>query len=170
MQAAKDKAQKVASAVHPSSKEGQGAASGLERDVEPKPTKVHLEQEAYVPSGKLKNKKALVTGGDSGIGRSIAILFAMEGAEVAIIYLPSEEEDAQHTKEQVEKNGGSAELIASDLTNPETCKEVASRANTALGGLDILINNAAFRHEEKDITSISEYVGLSLTPSKSIPE
>ena len=166
MEAAKEKAQKAFSAVDPSSRQGQGqeeqqqgkASSGLERDLEPKPTKVHLEQEAYVPSGKLKGKKALVTGGDSGIGRSVAILFAMEGADVAIVYLPNEEADAQHTRDQVEKNGGRAELIASDLSSAANCKNVAERVNTALGGIDILVNNAATREEHQDITAIPEYV------------
>jgi predicted ATP-dependent serine protease len=176
MEAAKEKAQKAFSAVDPSSREGQGqqqqqqpqqqqgkASSGLERDLEPKPTKVHLEQEAYVPSGKLKGKKALITGGDSGIGRSVAILFAMEGADVAIVYLPTEEADAQHTRDQVEKNGGRAELIASDLSSAANCKNVAERVNTALGGIDILVNNAATREEHQDITTLPEYVVIPLT-------
>jgi len=157
MDTAKDKAHKVASALDPTSKEARGGpSSGLERDMDPKPTKVHLSQEAYVASGKLKGKKGLITGGDSGIGRSTAILFAMEGAKVAIIYVPSEEADAQHTKEQVEKNGGVIELIASDLTSSANCKDVASRVNTALGGIDILVNNAASRQEQQDITGISD--------------
>ena len=163
MDAAKDRAHKVASALDPTRNDGKGgSASGLERDMDPKPTKVHLDQEAYVASHKLKDKRALITGGDSGIGRSIAILFAMEGAKVAIVYLPSEEADAQHTKEQVEKNGGVIELIASDLTSSTNCKDVASRVNTALGGVDILVNNAASRQEQQDITGISEYVQLNL--------
>jgi NAD(P)-dependent dehydrogenase (short-subunit alcohol dehydrogenase family) len=128
--------------------------------MEPKPQKVHLPSEGgditYTPSGKLAEKKALITGGDSGIGRAVAILFAMEGAKVAIAYLPSEEEDAQHTKAQVEKNGGELTLIPSDLSLSINCQDVAKRAVDALGGIDILVNNAATRQEHGDISDISE--------------
>ncbi|KAJ0130621.1 hypothetical protein HZ326_26281 [Fusarium oxysporum f. sp. albedinis] len=138
----------------------QPASTGLERDLEPKPQKVHLPSEGedivYTPSGKLAGKKALITGGDSGIGRAVAILFAMEGATVAIVYLPPEEEDAQHTKAQVEKNGGQVILIPSDLSLSINCKDVAKRAVEALGGIDILVNNAATRQEQGDICDISE--------------
>jgi NAD(P)-dependent dehydrogenase (short-subunit alcohol dehydrogenase family) len=133
---------------------------GLERDLEPKPTKVHLPSEGddvvYMASGKLKGKRALITGGDSGIGRAVAILFAMEGAKVAVVYLPSEEDDAQHTKAQVEKNGGEATLIPSDLSLAINCKDVAKRVADIFGEIDILVNNAATRHEQGDIEGISE--------------
>ncbi|KAM9874678.1 oxidoreductase C4H3.08 [Verticillium dahliae] len=136
---------------------------GLERDLEPKPTKVHMRiSEAednlstYVPSNKLAGKRALITGGDSGIGRAVAILYAMEGAKVAIAYLPSEEDDAQHTKAQVEKNGGQIILLACDLSQASNCQDVVDRVMQALGGIDILVNNAAFRHESGEISSISD--------------
>ncbi|OAA40308.1 NAD(P)-binding domain protein [Metarhizium rileyi] len=134
---------------------------GLERDMEQKPTKVHLQhgtegQAPYIPCGKLKGKNAVITGGDSGIGRSVAILFAMEGAKVAIIYLPAEEDDAQHTKTQVEKNGGEILLIASDLSRPLNCKDVAERIKSTFGKVDILVNNAATRNEKGSISDISE--------------
>ncbi|KAJ0132621.1 Peroxisomal biogenesis factor 6 [Fusarium oxysporum f. sp. albedinis] len=158
---AKDTLHKV---IHPSmdpSKDTQQPANtGLERDLEPKPQKVHLPSEGedivYTPSGKLAGKKALITGGDSGIGRAVAILFAMEGATVAIVYLSPEEEDAQHTKTQVEKNGGQVVLIPSDLSLSINCKDVAKRAVEALGGIDILVNNAATGQEQGDICDISE--------------
>ncbi|KAH8743841.1 oxidoreductase [Diaporthe sp. PMI_573] len=137
---------------------------GLERDIHPKPAKTHLPTEdtqgyqLYKAAGKLTGKKALITGGDSGIGRAIAILFAMEGAAVAITYLPEEEEDAQHTKAQVEKNNGHVVLLASDLRSPTACREVVERAITALGGdhLDVLVNNAGYQQEQIDIADITE--------------
>ncbi|CAG9939346.1 unnamed protein product [Clonostachys rosea f. rosea IK726] len=161
MESAKQTLHKVAHATSNPSKDTQRTANtGLERDMEPKPQKVHLPSEGgditYTPSGKLAEKKALITGGDSGIGRAVAILFAMEGAKVAIAYLPSEEEDAQHTKAQVEKNGGELTLIPSDLSLSINCQDVAKRAVDALGGIDILVNNAATRQEHGDISDISE--------------
>ncbi|KAI1418551.1 NAD(P)-binding protein [Hypoxylon sp. FL1857] len=128
----------------------QQAKPGLERDLNPKPTKTHIPSSdsdsglsLYRPAGKLAGKKAVITGGDSGIGRAVAILFAMEGAKVAISYLPEEEEDAQHTRAQVEKNEGEIHLIASDLTQAPNCRSLINRAATALGGIDIL--SATFR-------------------------
>ncbi|KAH8747731.1 hypothetical protein F5883DRAFT_721213 [Diaporthe sp. PMI_573] len=139
MEKAKETVKNVAGAGN-SSKTQQQPHPGLERDLEPKPTKVHLQSggiggdvSMYVPSGKMAGKKALITGGDSGIGRAVAILFAMKGARVAIVYLPSEEEDAQHTRSQ----------------------DVADRVAHALGGIDILVNNAAFRHGGGEIFNIS---------------
>ncbi|KAH8589111.1 oxidoreductase [Bisporella sp. PMI_857] len=134
---------------------------GLEKQMEPKPIKVHLPTEdngyqIYKAAGKLVGKKTLITGGDSGIGRAIAILFAMEGAEVAISYLPAEEEDAQHTKAQVEKNGGRIYLFQADLSHANNCKNLVQKAVDALGGLNILINNAAYQTTKKDIGDINE--------------
>jgi NAD(P)-dependent dehydrogenase (short-subunit alcohol dehydrogenase family) len=146
-------------------KEQEQAKPGLERELEPKPTKVHLPtsksgeegtQEAYKPSGKLAGKRAIITGGDSGVGSSVAMLFSMEGAKVAIVYLPADEADAQHTKAEVEKNGGEILLIASDLSRTDNCKDVIERATWALGGLDILVNNAAYREEKDDLADITE--------------
>ncbi|KNB16642.1 hypothetical protein FOXG_14459 [Fusarium oxysporum f. sp. lycopersici 4287] len=151
--------------MDPSKNTQQPASTGLERDLEPKPQKVHLPSEGedivYTPSGKLAGKKAFITGGVSGIGRAVAILFAMEGATVAIVYLPPEEEDAQHTKTQVEKNGGQVILIPSDLSLSINCKDVAKRAVEALGGIDIFVNNAATRQEQGDICDISEELWAS---------
>ena|SRR5690554_3350248 len=129
--------------------------------MEPKPKKVHLPgedhgYEIYKAAGKLAGKKALITGGDSGIGRAVAILFAMEGAQVAIAYLPAEEDDAQHTKAQVEKNGGRIHLFQTDLTHANNCKELVKKAVEALGGLNILVNNAAYQMEKHDIADVSE--------------
>ncbi|TRX96206.1 hypothetical protein FHL15_002930 [Xylaria flabelliformis] len=126
-------------------------------------TKVQMETSesdtgvsTYVPSGKLKGKRALITGGDSGIGRAVSIMFAMEGARLAIVYLPQEEEDAQHTKAQVEKNGGEVLLIPEDLSQAVNTKGVVERVQQALGGIDILVNNAATRKEHASMEEITD--------------
>lgn len=162
MENVKETVKNVAGAGHSSGKSPQQQAQpGLERNLEPKPTKVHMQAgSAYVPSAKLAGKRALITGGDSGIGRAIAILYAMEGAKVAITYLPSEEEDAQHTKAQIEKNGGEIVLLATDLRQASNCKDAADRVAKALGGIGILVNNAACRHESEEISGISEYESI----------
>jgi NAD(P)-dependent dehydrogenase (short-subunit alcohol dehydrogenase family) len=90
----------------------------------------------------LKHRRALITGGDSGIGRAVAIAFAKEGADVAIAYL-EEHDDAKHTAELVRAEGRLCELIPGDLGNREHCREVVERAVSAMGGLDILVNNVA---------------------------
>ena len=161
MDRAKETLGKVAKAAE-GTNQTSSASTGFERDLEPKPTKVHMqgisneELGVYSPSDKLKGRNALITGGDSGIGRSIAILFAMEGAKIAIVYLPDEEEDAQHTKAQVKKNGGHCTLIASDLKQEPNCRDVAARVVQAFGGIDILVNNAATRQEGGGINDITE--------------
>lgn len=107
-------------------------------------------QELYKAAGKLKGKKAIITGGDSGIGRSIAILFAMEGADSLIAYLPEEEEDAQKTKERVEHYGQKCYTLPIDLIKSENCKKVVDTAIEKMGGVDILVNNAAFQQVVDD--------------------
>lgn len=97
----------------------------------------------YKAAGKLKDKKALITGGDSGIGAATAILFAREGADSTIAYLPEEEKDAQGTKKRVEELGAKCHLIAKDLTSKDNCKQVVDFALEKMGGIDILFNNAA---------------------------
>jgi len=108
----------------------------------------------YKAAGKLEGKKALITGGDSGIGRAIAILFAMEGAESLIAYLPHEEEDAQATKKRVEAYNGKCHLFPTDLTSPENCQKVVDSALSTMGAINILVNNAAFQMVQKDITEL----------------
>lgn len=115
---------------------------------DPKPTFTELpaadgSKTTYRAAGKLLDKKAVITGGDSGIGAATALLFAMEGADVTIAYLPDEEEDAQGTKTRVEGYGRSCHLIARDLTDKKNCKEVVDFAVEKMGGIDILFNNAA---------------------------
>ncbi|HIW61650.1 MAG TPA: SDR family oxidoreductase [Candidatus Stackebrandtia excrementipullorum] len=100
------------------------------------------EMRAYRGSGLLAGKRALVTGGDSGIGRAVAIGFAKEGADVAIAYL-SEDDDADHTRKLVEKQGRRCTTIAGDMADPQHCEHVVDTAVRELGGLDVLVNNIA---------------------------
>ncbi|EXJ82699.1 oxidoreductase [Capronia epimyces CBS 606.96] len=111
--------------------------------------------QTYKAAGKLHNKKALITGGDSGIGRSIAILYAMEGADSLIAYLPEEEEDAQETKRLVEKHGRSCYLLSTDLRKPDNCQKVVDTALQKLGRINILVNNAGYQMMQQDIVDIS---------------
>ncbi|KAI0913233.1 short chain dehydrogenase [Ustulina deusta] len=110
----------------------------------------------YHPAGKLEGKKALITGGDSGIGRATAILFAMEGADSFIAYLPEEEKDAKETKKMVESNGGKCYLCATDLVSKDNCKRVVDEAIKAMGRVNILFNNAAYQMMTNDIHDLSE--------------
>jgi NAD(P)-dependent dehydrogenase (short-subunit alcohol dehydrogenase family) len=110
---------------------------------------------SYKGSGKLTGKKALITGGDSGIGRAVAIAYAREGADILIAYL-DEDDDAQEVKALIEKEGRKAVLVAGDLRSPEHCRSVVKRAVEELGGIDILVNNAAHQATFKDIGDISD--------------
>ncbi len=98
----------------------------------------------YVGSGKLKGLRAIVTGGDSGIGRAVAVLFAREGADVAVLHL-DEHEDAEITRGHVEREGGRCVVIAGDVRDPRFCNRAVKQVAKALGGIDILVNNAAFQ-------------------------
>jgi len=134
---------------------------GLQADLKEAPVSTHLPTEdggyqLYKAAGKLDGKKAIITGGDSGIGRAIALLFAMEGASSLIIYLPEEEKDAQETKKQVQEIGRECHCLAIDLRRRENCKKVIDVALQSLGSIDILVNNAAFQHMLSDISELSE--------------
>jgi NAD(P)-dependent dehydrogenase (short-subunit alcohol dehydrogenase family) len=108
----------------------------------------------YKPAGKLEGKSALITGGDSGIGRAVAIAFAKEGADVAIVYF-NEHDDANETQRLIEAEGRNCVTIAGDIGDEEFCKEAVEQSIRELGRLDILINNAAEQHPKKDITQIT---------------
>lgn len=125
---------------------------GLEEALEPRP---RYEAPAYRGSGKLEGRVALITGGDSGIGRSVAVLFAREGADVAIVYL-SEDADAEKTRRAVEDEGQRALLIPGDVTNSAFCQEAVETAVEELGRLDILVNNAAFQEHVPSIEDITD--------------
>jgi len=127
------------------------AAPGTETEMQLKPD--HGE-ESYRGSGKLNGRKAIITGGDSGIGRAVAIAFAREGADVLISYL-NEDEDAQETARLVEEAGQKAVLVPGDISDEAHCKQMIQRAVDELGGLDILINNAAFQMERESLQEIS---------------
>lgn len=126
---------------------------GLESKLRPRP---EYEAPLYRGSGKLQNKTALITGGDSGIGRAVAVLYAREGARVAIVYLPEEERDAKETKQTVEAAGGRALLIPGDVRKAEFCRRAVELTVKEFGGLDILVNNAAFQQHQKSLEDVTE--------------
>ena len=121
-------------------------APGLESALDPKP---RFEAQRYKAAGKLEGQAALITGGDSGIGRAVAVLFAREGADVAIVYLPEEQSDADDTRALVEAEGRTCELMPGDLTDAAFCDEVVERTVGAFGRLDILVSNAAQQSRKK---------------------
>lgn len=109
----------------------------------------------YKGSGKLKGMAAIVTGGDSGIGRAVAVLFAREGADVAVLHL-DEDKDARETKKHVEAEGGKCVVIAGDVKDPKFCEAAVSKAVKTFGRLDILVNNAAFQLHAEKLEDLSE--------------
>ena len=128
------------------------AKPGLESELKPRPRYLAPE---YRGSGKLEDKIALITGGDSGIGRAVAVLFAREGADVAIVYL-SEDEDAEETKRAVEAEGRRALLIPGDVTDSSFCEDAVETTVRELGGLDILVNNAAYQLHLPSLEDITD--------------
>ncbi|MFP5288090.1 MAG: SDR family NAD(P)-dependent oxidoreductase, partial [Thermoanaerobaculia bacterium] len=124
---------------------------GIEAEMTPKPK---AEDPSYRGSGKLDGKVALITGGDSGIGRAAAIAFATEGADVAVLYL-DEHEDAEETKRKVEEKGRRCLTIAGDVGDEGFCREAVERTVRELGRLDVVVNNAAEQHEQDDLTGIT---------------
>jgi len=112
-------------------------------------------EDSYRGTGRLEGRRALITGGDSGIGRAVAIAFAREGADVAISYL-SEDEDAAETVRWIEEAGRQALALPGDLTEPEACREVVRRTVAEFGGLDLLVNNLAAHWEEERLEDITD--------------
>ncbi|WP_339697849.1 SDR family oxidoreductase [uncultured Marixanthomonas sp.] len=125
---------------------------GKEHKMNPVPEVIRKN---YQGSDKLKNKIAFITGGDSGIGRSVAVHFAREGANIAIIYV-EENEDAKHTKELVEKEGKQCLLLQGDVKEKKFCKEAIKKCVETYGGVDIVVNNAAVQFPKDNIEDISE--------------
>lgn len=109
----------------------------------------------YKPAGKLMGKRALVTGGDSGIGRAVALAFALEGAPVAIVYNENDA-DAAHTKDMVQARGGHCTVLKADVRDRAQCAKAVDNAVRAMGGLDILVNNAAFQKAQPNFEDIAE--------------
>ncbi|MDQ3290558.1 MAG: SDR family oxidoreductase [Bacteroidota bacterium] len=135
----------------PPFQEQEQSVPGTEAEMQIKPD--HGE-ETYRGCGKLTGRKAIITGGDSGIGRAVAIAFAREGADVLISYL-NEDEDARETAKYVEEAGRKAVLMPGDISDENHCKQIIQRAVDEFGGLDILVNNAAFQMERESFQEIS---------------
>ena len=126
---------------------------GKESELSPRP---QYEAPLYRGSGKLKGKAALITGGDSGIGRAVAVLYAREGADVSLVYLPQEHEDAEETQRAVEREGRRAILIPGDVRDAEFCGRAVERTVEEFGHLDILVNTAAFQQHQKSLEDITD--------------
>ena len=126
---------------------------GIESKVKPRPQFLAPD---YKGSGKLKGKAALITGGDSGIGRAVAVLYAREGADIALVYLPEEKSDAKETSAYVEAEGRRCILITGDVSSSAFCEKAVKRMVKEFGKLDILVNNAAYQHHQESIGDITD--------------
>ncbi|GAB3499167.1 SDR family oxidoreductase [Spirosoma knui] len=131
----------------------QEAQPGIEAQMDPQPVYI---RDGYEGSDKLKEKIALITGGDSGIGRAVAVHFAREGADVAIIYHPREEEDAQKTKQLIEAEGRRSLLIPGDLRKLSFIREAVGKVLSTFNRINILVNNAAVQFPQKELTDIKD--------------
>ena len=129
-----------------------GPPPGLEAPMSPRP---QFRAPEYKAAGKLEGLVALITGGDSGIGRSVAVLFAREGADVAFTFLPQEKVDAEQTVQAVKEEGKHAISLECDVCDPDACQSVVDRTVAHFGKLDILVNNAAFQKHRPGIEEIS---------------
>jgi len=126
---------------------------GLESEMKPRP---RYEATQYRGAGKLDGRTALITGGDSGIGRAVAVLYAREGADVAIVYLPEEQSDAEETRDAVEAEGRRCLLIPGDVRDAAFCDDAVQRTLDEFGRLDVLVNNAAFQQHQDSIEDITD--------------
>jgi NAD(P)-dependent dehydrogenase (short-subunit alcohol dehydrogenase family) len=126
---------------------------GIESKMTPRP-RYHARH--YKGADKLAGKVALITGGDSGIGRAVAVLFAREGADVAIVYLPEEQSDAEETQRAVEREGRRALLLPGNVRDPQFCSRSVEATVTEFDKLDLLINNAAFQQHQKSLEAITD--------------
>jgi NAD(P)-dependent dehydrogenase (short-subunit alcohol dehydrogenase family) len=126
---------------------------GIEAKLSPRP---RYEAPLYKGANKLKGKVALITGGDSGIGRAVAVLFAREGADVAFTFLREEKVDAKETQEAVEAEGRRAQAISGDVRSPRFCRRVVKDTLKNFGKIDILVNNAAFQQHQEKLEDLSE--------------
>ncbi|MDD9267790.1 SDR family oxidoreductase [Paenibacillus sp. GCM10023248] len=129
----------------------QNQQPGIESQMNPRP---EFNNAAYKPAGKLKDKVALITGGDSGIGRAIALAYAKEGADVVLVYL-NEHEDAEETKRHVESAGRKCLHVAGDIGDESFCQQMINQTVQKFGKLDILVNNAAEQHPQQSIEDIT---------------
>ncbi|HEY1951862.1 MAG TPA: SDR family oxidoreductase [Gemmatimonadaceae bacterium] len=124
---------------------------GIEAKIHPRP---QFKAPLYKGADKLKGKVALITGGDSGIGRAVAVLYAREGADVAIMFLPEEERDANETRDAIEAEGRRSLLLPGDITDPDYCESCVEQVVNELGSIDILVNNAGFQKNQESIEDI----------------
>lgn len=136
-----------------SAKEKQESQPGLEHEMSPAPQYISND---WVGSGKLKDKVAIITGGDSGIGRAVAVLFAREGCDVVISYVDKEQKDAEAVKQAVEKEGRKCVLVPGDIRKKDTCKHIVDECLKELKKVDILVNNAAVQYPVDCVTEITE--------------
>ncbi len=132
--------------------QSQDVQPGLEYLMEPRPI---FDNEKYKGSEKLKDKVAIITGGDSGIGRAVAVSYVKEGAKVVLVYY-NEHRDARETKEYLEKLGGECLLISGDVKNPNFCKSIVDQTIHRFGKIDILVNNAGVQFQQKSLLDISD--------------
>jgi len=126
---------------------------GQEEKLEPRP---RYEAPHYEGAGKLKEKVALITGGDSGIGRAVAVLFAREGADVAFTFLKEEKRDAEETKRAIEAEGRRGVPLMGDVRDSKACKKLVEQTVREFGKLDILVNNAAFQQHQESLEDVTE--------------
>jgi NAD(P)-dependent dehydrogenase (short-subunit alcohol dehydrogenase family) len=133
--------------------QAQDQQPGIEQEMTPRPEYI---RPGYKGSEKLQGKVALITGGDSGIGRAVAVHFAREGADVAFTYLPAEEQDAYETRQLVEQEGRRCLTLPGDLRDPQFCQSIVDQTVQELGGLNILVNNAAEQFVSTDLTEVSD--------------
>ncbi|CAM4013900.1 SDR family oxidoreductase [Paenibacillus alkaliterrae] len=131
--------------------QNQNRQPGIESEMNPLPV---FESESYKAAGKLKEKVAIITGGDSGIGRAVAVAYAKEGCDLCIVYL-NEHEDAKSTQSAIEKTGAKCLLLAGDIGDEAFCKSVVEQTIKAYGKLDIVVNNAAEQHVRKKLEDIT---------------
>jgi NAD(P)-dependent dehydrogenase (short-subunit alcohol dehydrogenase family) len=137
----------------PQSQDAGAGKPGMEYKMTPEPEYI---REGYKGADKLRSKIALITGGDSGIGRAVAVHFAREGADVAIVHFPTETEDAAKTKELVEAEGRRCLVLSGDLKQPTFCQEIVDRTLAEYGKLDVLVNNAAEQNWHDSLEDITD--------------
>ena len=126
---------------------------GIESELDPRP---RYKAPRYKSAGKLQDHVALITGGDSGIGRAVAVLYAREGADIAIVYLPVEQGDAEETRRAVEAEGRKALLLPGDVADPAFCRKAVDAAVKEYGRLDVLVNNAAYQNRQESLDDVTD--------------